>query len=146
MGSGYDNICSDILYLHLQQITIREQRGTLNHRNAFKDNVKSTVKRFISLFCYHKMAFQIFLNSSSYTLIHEHLSYSIRPMLSKLGYLWQYFQFTKQKLCDSAVIYHGAYLIRLKVYWTLLFLEYPINPFTAVILSAVRSIRFNVDK
>jgi hypothetical protein len=33
-------------------------------------------------------------------------------MLSKLGYLWQYLQFPKQKLCDSADIYHGAYLIR----------------------------------
>jgi len=45
MSSGYDSICSDILYWHLQQITLREQCDTPNHRNAFKDSVKSTVKR-----------------------------------------------------------------------------------------------------
>jgi len=33
-------------------------------------------------------------------------------MLSKLDYLRQYFQFSKQKVCDSADIYHGVYLIR----------------------------------
>jgi hypothetical protein len=54
MGSGYGSIRNE-LDLHLEQIDVREQCDTLNHRNAFKDNVKSTVKAFISLFCYHKM-------------------------------------------------------------------------------------------